>query len=185
MSSLFLLPVGEPDGPLLDRLRRDLQRELRVPTTILPERLDPSFAFHAERQQYHSTQILAHLAPFVNDRCWRIVGIASHDLYMPILTFVFGEAQLGGRCALVSAQRLAQPFYGLPPDDELTAARLLKETLHELGHTLDLTHCQDYSCVMASSHSVEWIDIKSADFCRECRARVSSSIPVKRLLGIF
>jgi len=97
-----------------------------------------------------------------------VLGITGHDLYIPILTFVFGEAQMGGPCSVVSSHRLRQEFYGLPPDRKLLANRLLTECVHELGHTLDLTHCRDYQCVMASSHAVEWIDLKESRFCPEC-----------------
>ncbi len=185
MNSLVLMPVGHTDGAMLERLRRALETELRVSTRLLPDPLEPSFAFHAERQQHHSTQILSHMNALVPNGCWRLLGVTSLDLYMPILTFVFGEAQLSGSCALVSSHRLAQEFYGLPPDPDLTAGRLVKECVHELGHTLGLTHCQDYSCVMASSHSVEWIDLKGSAFCSACRDSVCSAIPAKRLFGIF
>ena len=103
---------------------------------------------------------------------WRLLAVAESDLYIPILTFVFGEAQLGGECAVVSWHRLRQEFYGLPADDQLLRERLWKEAAHELGHTLHLAHCDDYGCVMASSHAVEWIDIKQGEFCGSCYGRV-------------
>jgi archaemetzincin len=106
---------------------------------------------------------------------WRVLGVTSLDLYIPILTFVFGEAQLDGACALVSTHRLRQEFYGLPGDPGTLRERLLKEAAHELGHTLGLPHCEDYACVMASSHTVEWIDLKTSQFCAECRARIAAS----------
>ena len=31
-----------------------------------------------------------------------LLGVTAVDLYIPILTFVFGEAQIGGPCGLVS-----------------------------------------------------------------------------------
>ncbi|MBI4462937.1 MAG: archemetzincin, partial [Acidobacteria bacterium] len=65
----------------------------------------------------------------------RLLGITALDLYVPVLTFVFGEAQLSGRCALVSAHRLREEFYGLPPSNDLFHERLVKEAVHELGHT--------------------------------------------------
>ncbi len=185
MSAIHLLPVGHTDGPLLERLRRGLEDEMRVACALLPQQLDPASTFHAERQQYHSTQILARMAPLLQDGCWRLLAVTSLDLYMPILTFVFGEAQLNGRCAVVSWHRLRQQFYGMPEDPELLADRLLKESVHELGHTLGLTHCQDYACVMAASHSVEWIDIKGRYFCSPCHERAASVIPARRLFGIF
>jgi archaemetzincin len=94
------------------------------------------------------------------------------DLYIPILTFVFGEAQVGGPCAVVSLHRLRQEFYGLPEDREILRYRLVKEAVHEIGHTLDLTHCDDYRCAMAPSHAVEWIDLKDSALCASCQSRV-------------
>ncbi len=170
--NLQLLPVGDLDRRLLEELRVRMARIFRVPCEVLNHGLGIDFAFHPERRQYHSSEILgrmqAHLAP----DCWRLLGVTGADLYIPILTFVFGEAQLDGRCALVSVHRLRQEFYGLPHDPALLSDRLLKEAVHELGHTLQLTHCDDYSCVMAASHSVEWIDVKEAHLCSVCHNRV-------------
>jgi predicted Zn-dependent protease len=50
----------------------------------------------------------------------------------------------------------------------------LKEAVHELGHTLPLAHCEDYQCAMAPSHGVEWIDLKTSQFCTSCQAAVNS-----------
>ena len=72
----------------------------------------------------------------------------------------------------VSYHRLRQEFYGLPPDANLLRERLIKEALHETGHTLALTHCEDYECVMAPSHAIEWLDLKESAFCPECAAHM-------------
>ena len=125
----------------------------RLPCEVLPRRLNPEFAFHGERQQYHSSEILQRMQRYVSAESWRILGVAAADLYIPILTFVFGEAQMGGPCAVVSANRLRQEFYGLSADRTILRERLLKEAVHEIGHTLDLTHCDDYRCAMAPSHA--------------------------------
>jgi archaemetzincin len=170
--NLQLLPVGEIDRRLLDDLRMRIGRVFRVPCDVLENSLNVEFAFHPERRQYHSSEILARMQDHTPPRCWRILGVAAVDLYIPILTFVFGEAQLGGRCAVVSTHRLRQEFYGLPADRGLLGERLLKEAVHELGHTLELTHCDDYGCVMSASHSVEWIDVKEPHLCPTCHNRV-------------
>jgi len=172
MKLLQLLPIGSVDDGLLKDLRPAVEEILFVPCKVLPVRLDPEFAFHGERQQYHSSEILQRMQSFLTADSWRVLGLAAVDLYIPILTFVFGEAQMGGPCALLSAHRLRQEFYGLPPDHELLRQRLIKEAVHEVGHTLNLTHCDDYRCVMASSHAVEWIDIKESALCAACRAAV-------------
>ena len=176
MKKLQLLPVGEVDPRLLDWLRQALFERFRVPTEILRPALDPGFALHAERQQFHSSEILAAMQSYISRDTWKLLGITGNDLYIPILTFVFGEAQLGGASAIVSYHRLTQEFYGLPPDLDLLADRLLIESVHELGHTLHLTHCEEFRCAMASSHAVEWIDIKDSGFCEDCLAKATQPV---------
>jgi archaemetzincin len=175
MKRLQLLPIGAPDLRLLQGLARALGGRFRTPVQIVSPPLDPAFALHAERQQYHSSEMLAAMQRYVDGSTWRLLGVTQKDLYIPILTFVFGEAQLGGSLAVVSYHRLQQEFYGLPADTELLGKRLLVESVHELGHTLRLTHCHDYQCAMAPSHSVEWIDIKGSGFCKDCLARALSA----------
>jgi archaemetzincin len=168
MKLLHLLPIGNVEDALLRDLRPAVEEVIGVRCTVLPVRLDPEFAFHGERQQYHSSEILHYMQRFVAPDSWRVLGIAAVDLYIPILTFVFGEAQMGGPCAVLSTHRLRQEFYGLPSDPELFRQRVIKEAVHEVGHTLNLTHCDDYRCAMASSHAVEWIDLKDTVLCGTC-----------------
>ena len=172
MKLLQLLPIGDLDGRLLRELAPAMADTFRVPCELIAARLDPEFAYHRERQQYHSSEILQAMQGYVETDSWRVLGVTAVDLYIPILTFVFGEAQMGGPCALVSAHRLRQEFYGLPADSETLHQRLLKEAMHEIGHTLDLTHCEDYQCAMAPSHAVEWIDLKDSLLCSSCQSRV-------------
>ncbi len=175
MNRLRLLPVGDLDRRLAERLAAPLAREFECRVELVSPSLDPEFAYHPERQQYHSTELLAYLQNLLAPDTWRLLAIAGVDLYIPILTFVFGEAQTRGRCAVASAHRLRQEFYGLPPDPALLEERLIKEAVHELGHTVGLTHCDDYQCAMAASHSVEWIDLKSASLCAYCRSAATSA----------
>jgi len=172
VNRIQLLPLGEVPGDLLDELGAKLPAEFRAACDVLPADPEPSYAFNSNRRQYCSTEILARLTRRVVPSGSRLLGVTCFDLYIPILTFVFGEAQLTGPCAVVSAHRLRQEFYGLPPDAPLLRERLMKEVVHELGHTFGLTHCGDHECVMASSHSVEWIDIKTSRFCSNCRSVV-------------
>jgi archaemetzincin len=172
MKHLQLLPIGSLDSGLLKELAPALADRFRIPCEILGSGLNPEFALHGERQQYHSSQLLERMQGYRNGNTWRLLGVTGDDLYIPILTFVFGEAQMGGPCAVISGHRLRQDFYGLQPDHELLRQRLFKEAVHELGHTLDLTHCDDYRCAMAPSHAVEWIDLKEGTLCPHCQSRV-------------
>lgn len=168
MNLVHLLPVGTTAVSLLQELRAAIPQRLPVRCEILPVTLDPTPAYHPERQQFHSSEILQRMQALVQPQDWRVLGVAEVDLYIPILKYVFGEAQMGGPCAIVSTYRLRQEFYGLPDDDALLRERVLKEAIHELGHTLHLRHCEDYRCAMASSHSVEWIDLREHSLCAAC-----------------
>ena len=161
-------------GPgALERLVARLVTTFHTEVSVYTPPVDVRAAMDVRRGQYNSTTLLAellkHVSP-VGDT--RLVAVTDLDLFVPILTFVFGEAQLDGRVAIISTHRLRQAFYGLPDDPELLLERLEKEAVHELGHTFGLLHCSDYECVMHSSTSVEGVDIKGAQLCADCQAQV-------------
>lgn len=175
MNLVQLLPVGTMAVSLLQELQAAIPQRLPVGCDIFPLTLDPAPSYHAERQQFHSSEILQRMQGLVRSNDWRFLAVADVDLYIPILKYVFGEAQMGGPCAVVSTFRLRQEFYGLDRDDSLLCERLVKESIHELGHTLNLRHCQDYQCAMASSHSVEWIDLRGNKLCDACGYELESN----------
>jgi archaemetzincin len=161
-----------PPGAAMERLLPSLSSAMGVECSLSPWQLDPAFAYDTRRNQFYSTAIVKTLASLPE----RTLGVTAVDLFVPVLSFVFGEAQLGGKAALVSICRLQQEFYGLPPNDNLLADRLLKEAVHELGHTYSLRHCEDWQCAMSSSHAVEKIDVKTTALCERCRSVVTSHL---------
>ena len=177
MKIISLMPVGHVDRALLEPLAEGLTRCLRVACSIQPAGLEPEFAFNPMRGQYHSTEILKKILKGPASAAWKVLGVTEIDLYIPVLTFVFGEAQLADGGAVVSAHRLRQEFYGMPTSPSLLQERLLKEAIHELGHTYGLRHCPDFSCVMSSSNSVERIDLKRVEFCANCAKHVTNNAP--------
>jgi archaemetzincin len=185
MNLVRLLPVGKLEPVLLDELRSGISRFFKVRCELLPIEFDPMLAYHAERQQFYSSEILQAMQALDRPKDCRLLGITGVDLYIPILKYVFGEAQLGGPCAIVSFHRLRQEFYGLDRDGALLGERLLKECIHELGHTLDLRHCQDYRCAMASAHAVEWIDLRENSLCESCQKQVDSRRSPGKLRSIY
>ena len=161
-----IVGIGGVAMGTLDGLAMRVARELRESCRVRTEGIDPEFAFDPARGQYHSTAILRHLAGVAGGD--RLLGVAAVDLYVPIFTFVYGEAQLGGPAALVSTHRLRPEFYGEEANGAIVAGRLLKEALHELGHTYGLQHCQDWSCPMATSTAIERLDWKGDRYCEAC-----------------
>jgi archaemetzincin len=176
LRTLHVVAVG--DGvplELRDRVAAALARMFGFACRPASAPIDCAEAFDAARNQYFSTKILERLGSVSSDADSRVLGLTAVDLYVPVLTFVFGEAQMHGRCALVSCHRLREEFYGLPARADLLEERLLKEAIHEIGHTFGLAHCDNWECVMTSSHAVERLDVKTAEFCSECRAVVRAA----------
>lgn len=169
MSFLTLVPIYFSDfHELISPLSTRLHETFGLTVRIRSPWFDPELAFDASRGQYNSTLLLKQLLDHDDSSSSRILGVTRVDLFIPVLTYVFGEAQLDGRAAVVSIHRLQNELYGLPPDPSLLLERLEKEAVHELGHTYGLVHCPDPDCVMHASTYVEEIDIKSADFCIAC-----------------
>jgi archaemetzincin len=174
VDSLQLVPLslssgeGTPVLALLDRLAADAACLLQTNCHVDAQPQPVDFAYDLLRRQVWSTPILARLQERRRPLGAVVLGITELDLYVPVFTFVFGEAQLRGPAAIVSTHRLREEFYGMPADDDTLIQRLLKELLHELGHTQGLRHCTDWNCVMSSAHTVERIDIRQPGFCAAC-----------------
>jgi len=134
----------------------------------------PPESFEARRNQYYSTKILKEMLGEVPRDALKLLGVTDKDLCIPILTYVFGEAQVGGTAAVVSLARLRQEHYGLAPNRPLLLERLRKESLHELGHTFGLIHCPSRDCVMYLSNTVVDVDTRGRDFCTGCQTVVAS-----------
>ncbi len=106
----------------------------------------------------------------------RVLGVTRVDLYTPDLNFVFGQAQLNGKFAVISIARLEPVFWGERPNSDLFRERILKEAVHELGHNYGLGHCPDRKCVMHFSNSIADTDIKGEGFCDKCARKIDLEV---------
>jgi archaemetzincin len=102
----------------------------------------------------------------------KILVICNIDAYSGDLNFVFGEADKGGRVAAIYLPRLKHEFYGLESNKLVFHERIVKEAIHELGHTFGLFHCNNKLCVMHFSNSLYDTDIKGKSFCSNCKTNV-------------
>ena len=167
---LGLLPLGPIDPQILRRLRTAITKILHLPVRVLrPLNPLPLHTYHVVRQQYHSTQLLEYLLTEDNSGAARILGVTAVDLYIPIFTFVFGEAQLDGKAAIISLARPRGDIDGILPPRHILLRRLIKLSLHELGHTFGLGHCRQDGCLMGFSANLDKLDRKNLAFCQYCR----------------
>src|SRR5512133_599221 len=168
---IFLWWIGERevDPALLDHVRLALVGLFDIPVALWDGRERPTDAYDPRRKQWSSGKVLKWLLE-AGPGAGRLLGITDRDLFIPILTYVFGEAQLGGRVAVVSTARLMEDVELAGP--RLLEDRLVKEAVHELGHVFGLMHCGTPACVMSRSPAVREVDEKSSELCAECRARL-------------
>lgn len=176
--TIIVSPIGKVPSWISAMMLVSLGPIFGFKIQVTPLLDDISFAYDMERDQYYSTLILEELAKRAPENCAKILAITKEDLFIPILTHVYGEAQLGGVASIISISRLVEnavtdPF-GVGRD------RIIKEAAHELGHTFDLRHCEDSGCIMHYCRSLEDVDHKSDRFCRYCTVLFNDSV---RLLG--
>ncbi len=164
---ILIAPIGGVDPPLTAAVGREIQRVFRARPEVSPLLADISFAFDPGREQYHSTPILQRLAQASPADALRVLALTDVDLFIPILTHVYGEAQLGGRACIVSTHRLNSGPETLR-SPQIAVGRVVKEAVHELGHTFKLRHCPDAACIMHYCRSEADVDRKSDDLCRYC-----------------
>jgi archaemetzincin len=177
----------------LHRIEKSAASVFRLPVRSIPASLEPGPAYDRARGQYNSTVLLGQVSGFGSSRRFRrlagavpsstgngtegdkFIAVVDADLFIPVLTYVFGEAELGGAAAIVSTHRLSNRLYGLPEDHQLFLDRVGKEIIHELGHLFGLIHCRSFECVMRSSTYVEEIDLKRAAPCASCALLLESA----------
>jgi len=172
--TILVSPVGEIAPWISLALAEKLEGFFGFKTRVAPLLDDISFAFDPDRNQYHSTLILAELAACCPGDGLKILAVTREDLFIPILTHVYGEAQLGGTACIISISRLISGYDMGGPDQG--AGRIVKEAVHELGHCFDLHHCEDAHCLMHYCRKLEDVDRKSYHFCRYCTIFLSDNI---------
>ena len=167
---IYLLLIGKATQLMdLKEVEEQIKKDFGFPIKTSQSTINPEDSYNPMRKQYHSTEILKEMLDELPTDAMKMIGIISSDLFIPILTFVFGEAQLDGKVGIVSSARLQQEFYGLPPNQALLKRRLIKEIKHELGHTFGIVHCSLRECVMSVANNIADVDSKGISFCEGCR----------------
>jgi len=170
--SIGLVTFGDVDRDSLSFLPPALEEILGLPAEWGPSLSIPEGSYREKRRQYLAAPFIEALADLPDDAYLRLLGITDVDFFTTGLNFIFGQAIIGGRECLISLARLRPSFYGQQDDAALFQERVIKEAVHELGHTFGLSHCGDTRCVMMFSNSLSDTDRKSSSFCDACRSSI-------------
>ena len=168
-NNISLVSYGQFEQEFLGKLAHDVEVEFELPVQVLTGYTDLSAFFDPARRQYNANEMVKLLDSDSSSKALKTVGLFQVDLFIPILTYIFGQAIFKGKTGIASVYRLRNEQYGLLGNKNLLYERFLKVIIHELGHTFGLIHCHVPSCVMRSTTYVEEIDQKKSHFCNKCR----------------
>jgi archaemetzincin len=174
-NKIIISPIGDITPDLLVPIASELNRIFGYPTEVLSLLDDIDFAFQPGRNQYHSTPVLEQLALSAPADAIKVLALVEVDLFIPILTHVYGEAQLGGKACIVSTIRLNEGR-SYQNTQEPFQSRIVKEAIHELGHTFNLRHCREHTCLMHYCRDESDVDRKSDQLCRYCKVLLEDEI---------
>lgn len=169
VQSIQLLNLGNFDKKLLHDIGVVVGHTFQLPVEFSDEYIDLSPFFDSARKQYNGNELIKKINAKVGLDHTKTIGLFGVDLFIPILTYIFGQAYLNGNTAIASSHRLGNERYGLSINPFLFQQRFIKEINHELGHCFGLVHCHQPGCVMQSSTYVEDIDQKETGFCSSCQ----------------
>jgi archaemetzincin len=139
-----------------------------LPVDLLEPEPLPAETFMEARHQYNAMAIIRHLNNNHSRKALKVLGVTKKDLCNPILTYVFGEAYMGGSAAVFSCYRLYLGPNAEFVSRELFLERVAKVALHEIGHTFNLPHCHTGRCVMRASNTLAELDDKLNYLCNYC-----------------
>lgn len=168
LQKIIISPIENIDACNYQLLGQEIRRTFGFQTEIKSLLQNVNFAYDLTRDQYHSTVILEKLASTLPSQAIKVIAITNEDLFIPILTHVYGEAQIAGKACIISTFRL-QEGISLANIAKEFENRIVKEVLHELGHTFNLRHCNDKACIMHYCRSIKDVDRKSDQLCRYCK----------------
>lgn len=139
-------------------LKDNLPMENRV-TDPVP---DLKQMYHKKRDQYNTRGYVRHCSRVARQEEHLVLGVTGVDLFSAGHNFVFGSAQVGGHGGVISIHRLGE--------GKTLEERMVKEAVHEIGHIVGLTHCDDPLCVMYFSNTLDETDEKAGWFCPNCES---------------
>jgi len=165
---IAIVPLGKVEEDVLRVVADSLQGILRLPVDVWDAMPIPEDAFMRARNQYNAMAIIRYLAENHSDSSLKVLGIMQKDICNPIITYVFGEAYMGGRAAVISSARLNTTPSGELVSRERFLDRVVKVALHEIGHTFNIPHCHTGRCVMRASNNLDDLDDKLNYLCDYC-----------------
>jgi archaemetzincin len=88
-------------------IAKSVEHEFSIPVVIREGHLDLSEFYDVARGQYNGNNLLNKIDQIYASDSAKTLGIFNVDLFIPILTYIFGQAFLNGRTGIASIYRLS------------------------------------------------------------------------------
>lgn len=173
---ITLVSHGRFEKDFLEQLANDTKVVFGKPVSVEQFRHDITPYFEPARKQYDANRLLQLVHTEYATEGIKTLGLFRVDLFIPILTYIFGQAEFDGTAGVASVFRLRNEQYGMKGNEQQLFERFRKVVIHELGHTFGLIHCHVPVCVMRPGTYVEDIDQKKHLFCKKCRGELETAL---------
>lgn len=172
---ILIISFGQFDKDFLGKIASTVKDRFNYEVDVNSSYTDLSRFYDPARRQYDGNLLLKYINSEYSSDNLIAIGLFRVDLFIPILTYIIGQAVYKGNAGVVSLFRLKDELYGMKQNDALLFERFKKEVIHELGHIFGLTHCFSPSCVMRSSTYIEDVDQKNSVFCSKCYGKLKNA----------
>lgn len=180
-SSIEIQPIAETNNITLQRIADSITSfyGFNVKTNNHLQVSD-KFKNYEKGPRLDASMLLTYLKQQKKESSAVILGITSSDIFITKrnkngnikkpenkyrIWGIFGLANCPGESCIVSTKRIKHN------SDSIFYDRLIKITLHEIGHNLGLKHCTDKKCLMIDAvESIRTIDNAQLGLCRTCSA---------------
>ncbi|MHC1604633.1 MAG: hypothetical protein ACXQTP_01495 [Candidatus Methanofastidiosia archaeon] len=171
----FLKDIIDGISESLNKVYNSHMEKMNVVCKLIPDRplAIPATAYDETVGKYRTEpffNLAAHIKNLADKKLKgnekkidKVVVLTDVNIFRHSKNFIFGEAEIGGSIAVVSISKLNSHSNRF-----VFKERVVKECVHEIGHTLGLGHCENDRCVMSQSVDHFDVDKKTKYFCSQC-----------------
>jgi archaemetzincin len=170
---LAVAAVGSAPGEVLSAMEAALGDAFVLPVRRVGAIAEPA-AFSAQRGQWSSTAFLETLLPLVPRAATRLLGVTERDLFVPVLSFVYGQAQLGEGRRRLPSRACGPSSTAFPRRPRSSRAARRPRPCTRWG-TRSGSCTARPRCPMSLSIDLPDLDGKTATPCPACRVMIDGS----------
>ncbi len=96
---IVLISFGQFEHSFLEKCAESVSHEYQLPVKVKEGHIDLSEYYDATRGQYNGNKLLSEVEELFGGLS-EAFGLFNVDLFIPILTYIFGQAFLNGRTGI-------------------------------------------------------------------------------------